>query len=88
MSQTTPTQIEQITPLVETFKALKTSSNPEELIKQLAMQKPEIKQMYDSLSTCNGDYESVYMNLARQRGMTEEEAKNTLSQFKQLWTRM
>ena len=54
----------------------------------MAMNKPEVKQIYDSLSACNGDYKSVYMNLAKQRGMTEEEANKKLSQTRQLWDKM
>ena len=54
----------------------------------MAMNKPELKQIYDCLSACNGDYKSVYMNSARQKGITEEEANNKLSQARQLWDRM
>lgn len=88
MLQPTQTPTDQIAPLAETFKVLKNSSNPEEFIKQLAMNKPEVKQIYNSLTTCNGDYKSVYMKLAKQQGMTEEEANKKLSQSKQLWDRM
>jgi hypothetical protein len=74
--------------LAETFKILKNSSNQEDLLKQLVMQKPEVKNFYDSLSACNGDYESVYMRIAKQQGKTEEQARQSLTQTRQLWDRM
>ena len=68
---------------MQLFQALRTSRNPQQMFEQTVNQNPQLQNTFTQLqNTSNGaSYEQIARQLAKQRGMSEEQLMQMYNQF-------
>ena len=68
---------------MQLFQALRTARNPQQMFEQTVNQNPQLKNTFTQLqNTSNGaSYEQIARQLAKQRGMSEEQLMQMYNQF-------
>lgn len=68
---------------MQLFQALRTSRNPQQMFEQTVNQNPQLQNTFAQLqNSSNGaSYEQIARQLAKQRGMSEEQLMQMYNQF-------
>ena len=68
---------------MQLFQALRTARNPQQMFEQTVNQNPPLQNTFTQLqNTSNGaSYEQIARQLAKQRGMSEEQLMQMYNQF-------
>lgn len=68
---------------MQLFQALRTSRNPQQMFEQTVNQNPQLQNTFTQLqNSSNGaSYEQIARQLAKQRGMSEEQLMQMYNQF-------
>ena len=65
---------------------VETSSNQDEMMQNLLAINPRAKDICNTLQAANGNGEDVFINAAKQKGCSEQQAKDILAQLRQMWS--
>lgn len=82
-NQTLP-QVNPNSALLDNLRLLKNSKNSEDVIKNLAMKDTQISGIYLMLNGSN-NYEQIFIEQAKSKGQSEEQAKQSLQEIRQIW---
>ena len=68
---------------MQLFQALRTARNPQQMFEQTVNQNPQLQNTFTQLqNSSNGaSYEQIARQLAKQRGMSEEQLMQMYNQF-------
>lgn len=68
---------------MQLFQALRTARNPQQMFEQTVNQNPQLQNTFTQLhNTSNGaSYEQIARQLAKQRGVSEEQLMQMYNQF-------
>lgn len=56
-------------PLVATFKMMRSSRNPQQMLMNMVQQNPQVKQTLDMISNSNKSPKDLFYELAKQKGV-------------------
>lgn len=77
--QSTVGPIEKLQQLKSMMQIVRTSSNPEQMLKYMASTNPELKQLIESIGTSNP--KDLFYNEARRKGLTDEQISAFLKEL-------
>jgi outer membrane protein TolC len=72
-------------PLISTVKLLKQAQNPMTMLETAAQNNPQLQMVYNQSLAMNGDPKSAFYNIAKSKGMTEEQISDFLNTIKSTW---
>lgn len=72
-------------PLISTVKLLKQAQNPMTMLETAAQNNPQLQMVYNQSLAMNGDPKSAFYNIAKSKGMTEEQIKEFLDNIQSTW---
>lgn len=64
--------------LVQTFKALQNSNNPEQFMQNLMQTNPQVKQVMQMIQNSNMSPKDLFYSMAKQKGIDPEQILNQL----------
>ena len=77
--------MDETNPILSMAKLLKNANDPMAMLATAAQSNPQLKGVYDQVQLMNGNPEPAFYNLAKSKGMTEEQAKQFLNNIKSTW---
>ena len=77
--------IEQLKPIARTIKMVEAGPNQGAMLESLMANNPQVRDICNTLKAANGNYETVFYAMAKQRGCSDEQAKQILSELQQSW---
>ena len=65
-------------PMVQAFKAIKNSKNPQQMLMNMAQQNPQTKQIIDMINSSGQSPKDLFYQMAKQKGVDPNQILNML----------